>query len=263
MASHIGSVNARALQLLPPHAHTHSQKHPLVPLHDLHLLGLGERSRLRLRVRVSDGDDSYLHMWKNAVDKERKSIDFQNIAHNSPPPPPPNDHDHEDLEKKTLEFHKILQVSKEERDRIQRMQVIDRAAAAIAAARAILNENASRPQTLFQDLNTDTDATGLPAKQQGKLDSLCIPILIRIYCDLLGVLEMGFDFLFFLKFYDCYRYHRTKKHAYCKLPETSGGNVLLGIGKKKIVNLMKRLHIEKRKKMRIANSSIRFVNFAF
>ncbi|KAK7845859.1 protein LIKE EARLY STARVATION, chloroplastic [Quercus suber] len=181
MASHIGSVNARALQLLPPHFHTHSQKHPLVPLHDLHLLGLGlgERSRLRLRVRVSDGDDSYLHMWKNAVDKERKSIDFQNIAHNSPPPPPPpppNDHDHEDLEKKTLEFHKILQVSKEERDRIQRMQVIDRAAAAIAAARAILNENASRPQILFQDLNTDTDATGLPAKQQGtQNESIFVP----------------------------------------------------------------------------------------
>ena len=140
-------------------------------------------------------------MWKNAVDNERKSIDFQNIAHNSPPPP----NDHEDLEKKTLQFHKILQVSKEERDRIQRMQVIDRAAAAIAAARAILNENASRPQTVFQHLNTDTDATGLPTKQQGKFDSLCIPIIFEyIFLLLLGVLEMGLHFFFFLgKFYDC------------------------------------------------------------
>ena len=220
MASHIGSVNPRALQLLPPH--THSQKHPLVavlPLHDLHLLGVGERSRSRLRVRVSDGDDSYLHMWKNAVDNERKSIDFQNIAHNSPPPPPPNPpnpNDHEDLEKKTLEFHKILQVSKEERDRIQRMQVIDRAAAAIAAARAILNENASRPQTLFQHLNTDTDtdATGLPAKQQGKLDSLCIPILFEyIFLLLLGV-GVPF-FIFFGSFMIASDITTQKKYAYC------------------------------------------------
>ena len=211
MASHIGSVNPRALQLLPPH--THSQKHPLVavlPLHDLHLLGVGERSRSRLRVRVSDGDDSYLHMWKNAVDNERKSIDFQNIAHNSPPPP----NDHEDLEKKTLQFHKILQVSKEERDRIQRMQVIDRAAAAIAAARAILNENASRPQTLFQHLNTDTDATGLPAKQQGKLDSLCIPILFEyIFLLLLGV-GVPF-FIFFGSFMIASDITTQKKYAYC------------------------------------------------
>ena len=197
MASHIGSVNPRPLQLLPPHTHTQSQKHPLVvvlPLHDLHLLGeRSTTSRSRLRVRVSNGDDSYLHMWKNAVDNERKSIDFQNIAHNSPPPP----NDHEDLEKKTLQFHKILQVSKEERDRIQRMQVIDRAAAAIAAARAILNENASRPQTVFQHLNTDTDATGLPTKQQGKFDSLCLPIIFEyIFLLLLGVLEMGLHFFF-------------------------------------------------------------------
>lgn len=194
MASHIGGVNPRALQLLPP------QKHPLLlPLHfHLHLLGLGlgvdERttttSRLRLlRVRVSDADDSYLHMWKNAADKERKSIDFQNIALNNSPPPPPPPIDHEDLEKKTVEFQKILQVSKEERDRIQRMQVIDRAAAAIAAARAILNENASTPETasdVFQDFNTEIDATatGLGARQQGKLDSLCIPhLFFGIYCE--------------------------------------------------------------------------------
>ncbi|KAM4115807.1 hypothetical protein ACB094_02G000800 [Castanea mollissima] len=123
-------------------------------------------------------------MWKNAADKERKSIDFQNIAHNNsppPPPPPPPPIDHEDLEKKTVEFQKILQVSKEERDRIQRMQVIDRAAAAIAAARAILNENASTPETasdVFQDFNTEIDATatGLAAKQQGtQNESIFVP----------------------------------------------------------------------------------------
>lgn len=251
MASHIGGVNPRALQLLPP------QKHPLLlPLHfHLHLLGLGvgvgertttttTRSRLRLlRVRVSDADDSYLHMWKNAADKERKSIDFQNIAlNNSPPPPPPIDH--EDLEKKTVEFQKILQVSKEERDRIQRMQVIDRAAAAIAAARAILNENASTPETasdVFQDFNTEIDATatGLAAKQQGKLDSLCIP--------------PPFFLRFIVRIFMIASDITTQKVCLLQLVIVSISKlilltvVLLGIGKKMNEILMKRLHFEKEK----------------
>ena len=46
----------------------------------------------------------------------------------------------ESLEKKTEVFNKILEVPKEERDRIQQLQVIHRAAAAIAAARALIKE---------------------------------------------------------------------------------------------------------------------------
>lgn len=55
----------------------------------------------------------------------------------------------EELERKTIEFQKILEVPKEERDRVQRMQVIDRAAAAIAAARSIIAQNP--PKRLEED----------------------------------------------------------------------------------------------------------------
>lgn len=84
-------------------------------------------------------------MWKRAVDREKKEAEFLKIAENtnaiagsdqiqeSPDP--------EALEKKSHEFQKILEVPREERDRVQRMQVIDRAAAAIAAARALLKDN--------------------------------------------------------------------------------------------------------------------------
>ncbi|RDX58369.1 hypothetical protein CR513_62323, partial [Mucuna pruriens] len=122
------------------------------PYRWVHLLqceGVGKRECARVRVRViaraKESDSSYLDMWKKAVETEKKSTHFNTIAervadaaHDS--------HDSavdDDLEKKTVEFHKLLQVSTEERDRVQRMQVIDRAAAAIAAARALLEERNS------------------------------------------------------------------------------------------------------------------------
>ncbi|KAF8008139.1 hypothetical protein BT93_K1969 [Corymbia citriodora subsp. variegata] len=82
-------------------------------------------------------------MWQKAVERERKSIEFQQIAERSGG----GDGEEggggvEDLEKKNEEFRRILEVPKEERDRVQRIQVIDRAAAAIAAARSIVQENA-------------------------------------------------------------------------------------------------------------------------
>lgn len=98
------------------------------------------RSRGRLRARVSDGGDSssYLDMWRNALDRERKAIEFQQIAGN---PAATEDRSVEEVKKKSEEFEKILEVPSEERDRVQRMQVVDRAAAALAAARAILDED--------------------------------------------------------------------------------------------------------------------------
>lgn len=96
-----------------------------------------------MRAKVPDGGDSYLDMWKNAVDRERKAIDFQKIVENSAGT---DNRSLEEFEKKSEEFQKILEVPKEERDRVQRMQVIDRAAAAIAAARSILEEKGSKPQ---------------------------------------------------------------------------------------------------------------------
>ncbi|XP_061365605.1 protein LIKE EARLY STARVATION, chloroplastic isoform X2 [Gastrolobium bilobum] len=99
-----------------------------------------KRGCVRVRARASGGggESSYLKMWKKAVERDRKNTHFNRIADRVA-----SAYDgsvKEDLEKKTNEFQKLLEVSREERDRIQRMQVIDRASAAIAAARAILKE---------------------------------------------------------------------------------------------------------------------------
>jgi len=102
----------------------------------------GNRTGVRILRVSNEGRESYLDMWKNAVDREKKEKAFEKIAENVVAV----DGEKEkggDLEKKSDEFQKILEVSVEERDRIQRMQVVDRAAAAISAARAILASNNS------------------------------------------------------------------------------------------------------------------------
>ncbi|CAM8932890.1 unnamed protein product [Rhodiola kirilowii] len=128
----------------------------------------GRRTSLRI-VRVSSDDgknktsssstsssSSYLDMWKNAVERGRKDIEFQRIV------PESEVGGDGDLEKKSVEFQKILEVSKEERDRIQRMQVIDRAAAAIAAAKSLLKET-----------TTISSSSSSPVDQEvGELDGL-------------------------------------------------------------------------------------------
>ncbi|KAJ7979966.1 Protein RNA-directed DNA methylation like [Quillaja saponaria] len=74
-------------------------------------------------------------MWKKGVDNERKAIDFQIIVENVAEDDAEDDNPNvEELEKRSKDFNKILEVSSEERDRIQ---VIDRATAAIAVARSI------------------------------------------------------------------------------------------------------------------------------
>ncbi|XVF28748.1 hypothetical protein REPUB_Repub15cG0057100 [Reevesia pubescens] len=108
----------------------------------------GGRSRTNLTiVRVVDGGDSYLDMWKKSVEMERKETDFQKLANNLAKVDDGsgggNVDNKEVMEKKSEEFQKILETPKEERDRIQRMQVIDRAAAAIAAVRSIIKKNDS------------------------------------------------------------------------------------------------------------------------
>lgn len=78
------------------------------------------------------------------MERERKETEFQKIVENSSAGTDGKEEGGEGaevLEKKSSEFQKILEVSDEERDRVQRMQVIDRAAAAIAAARAIVEES--------------------------------------------------------------------------------------------------------------------------
>lgn len=79
-------------------------------------------------------------MWRKAVERERLAIKFNHIKTTTSDDHQQHQGNEDILEKKSSEFEKILQVSSEERDKVQRMQVIDRAAAAIAAARALLNE---------------------------------------------------------------------------------------------------------------------------
>lgn len=106
-------------------------------------------------------------MWKTAVDRERKTVEFQQIAGNLAQTDNDSDDDDDDvtvdLEKKSEDFNKILEVSKEERDRIQRVQVIDRAAAAIAAARDIVREKKSADK----DFKSHESMGGEVEAQQG------------------------------------------------------------------------------------------------
>ncbi|XVF63017.1 hypothetical protein PTKIN_Ptkin09bG0055100 [Pterospermum kingtungense] len=122
------------------------------------------RSRTNLTVaRVVDGGDSYLSMWRKAVEREKKETEFQKLAQNLA-----NDDDdsnEEVLGKKSEEFQKILETPKEERDRIQRMQVIDRAAAAIAAARSIIKKKDSSQRK--KDSKNENVRT-IRAEEEGK-----------------------------------------------------------------------------------------------
>ncbi|XP_065863199.1 protein LIKE EARLY STARVATION, chloroplastic [Euphorbia lathyris] len=121
-------------------------------------------------IRASNDGSSYLDMWKNAVDRQKKTVEFENIAGRIP-----GDEDgtdaagngaaNVDVSKKNDDFQKILEVDTEERDRIQRMQVIDRAAAAIAAARAILKEK--RPLDDEENAVDYDEEPLLESKQEG------------------------------------------------------------------------------------------------
>ncbi|MED6124425.1 hypothetical protein PIB30_058812 [Stylosanthes scabra] len=83
-------------------------------------------------------------MWKKAIERDRKTAHFKRIIDRTSSSPedanPTTLGLGEDLNKKTSDFQELLKVPSDERDRIQRMQVIDRAAAAISAARAILDD---------------------------------------------------------------------------------------------------------------------------
>ncbi|KAE8731557.1 Detected protein of unknown function [Hibiscus syriacus] len=73
------------------------------------------------------------------------------------------------FEKKSQEFQKILETSKEERNRIHRMQVIDRAAAAIAAARFLIqNKDFSRKDDSSSE-NRNTFRVQEDGKQSGSI----------------------------------------------------------------------------------------------
>ncbi|KAA8548703.1 hypothetical protein F0562_000387 [Nyssa sinensis] len=187
MASHFGiyTRGTPRAAVLPPHKAKQSLLFFIEPLEQAKL---SDRSRGRIvqssRIRVSNGGDSYYDMWKKAVDRERKAIEFRKIVENSDGTEDDGGGDGEMeeespevLERKSSEFQKLLEISPEERDRIQRMQVIDRAAAAIAAARSLLKESSSPSKAVSSDLGllgTDISAAegagGLQAQQGGTQD---------------------------------------------------------------------------------------------
>lgn len=93
------------------------------------------------RERTNKGDASYLDTLKIASEDQKSSSSPEPGQEDS------NSTEHpEELERKTRHFEEIQQVPADERDRTQKIQVIDRAAAAIAAAKALLTEN--RPTQL-------------------------------------------------------------------------------------------------------------------
>ncbi|KAL6007282.1 hypothetical protein ACLOJK_032778 [Asimina triloba] len=132
-----------------------------------HLLRRNRGGGGRTQLRVSNSD-SYLGMWKNAVDREKKTQEFEKIAENVSAAPAAHEEDDspEAAQGMTDQFQKILEVPKEERDRVQQMQVIDRAAAAIAAARALLQE--IPPPAKGAVLSADTESSGFEALTAGE-----------------------------------------------------------------------------------------------
>ena len=112
---------------------------------------LGRRRNARVRAAASagggTGGGSYLDMWRKAVERERRSAELARRLQAPTPAEaeaaaaPPV----EVVERRTARFEDLLRVPREERDRVQRRQVIDRAAAALAAARAVLKEPPPAP----------------------------------------------------------------------------------------------------------------------
>ncbi|KAI3814288.1 hypothetical protein L1987_19039 [Smallanthus sonchifolius] len=157
-----------ASQLYLTFAPFHTKKHRFLEIPKRFLFSTESRGK-RFSVRVSDGGDSYLGMWRKAMDRERKQIEFNKIAEES-------GGGVEDLETKSSEFLKILEVPTEERDRVQRIQVIDRAAAAIAVATTLLREERNTVENESFGLGNldDGDDFTVGDSQQGS-DSIGTP----------------------------------------------------------------------------------------
>ncbi|XAR58840.1 hypothetical protein NMG60_11014401 [Bertholletia excelsa] len=114
-----------------------------------------------------------MDMRKKEVERERKEKELKRIAENlarsdgvDGDGKGAEEKNVEDLERKSREFQRILEVPKEERDRVQRMQVIDRAEAAVAAARAILMDSTLSLQNEVSDVSGSIDNLGGTEVQQ-------------------------------------------------------------------------------------------------
>ncbi|KAM7279758.1 hypothetical protein ACFE04_006892 [Oxalis oulophora] len=97
---------------------------------------------LKVKASVNVDDSSYLGMWKKAVDRKRKEDEFKRISENVAEEEEEEEvsrlFSEKEVERKSRDFEKILGVSEKERDVAQQQQTLNRAQAAIAAARAVL-----------------------------------------------------------------------------------------------------------------------------
>lgn len=126
-----------------------------------------------LNFRACDG--SYLSMWKKAKDrreleqlrlhKEEKEKELAAQQQQAQ-----DDVSKRVVEEQTQRFSSLLQVPSEERDKVQRMQVVDRAAAALAAVNALLDEQSSfhntaatLPPAYAQEVSLQRGKTSPPA----------------------------------------------------------------------------------------------------
>ncbi|CAM6100900.1 unnamed protein product [Calypogeia fissa] len=107
------------------------------------------------RVKEGDGGASFLKMWERAKQKNVED-------------------DREDWARREKDFQSMLQIPKEERDRVQRMQVVDRAAAALAAVNALLSEYPNAvPQQ--QSSNQPSNGTSPTSSSSSPTSSKWIP----------------------------------------------------------------------------------------
>eukprot|EP00250_Pteridium_aquilinum_P020990 c25001_g6_i1 orf=193-1965(+) len=96
---------------------------------------------------ITASDESYLSMWKRAKDRQEEEqlrlYNEEKEKQEKEQEAQPQDIEKRLWDEKAQRFSSILQVPSEERDRVQRMQVVDRAVAALAAANALLAEQSS------------------------------------------------------------------------------------------------------------------------
>lgn len=112
---------------------------------------------------------------------EKKETEFQTLTQNLAKVDSDSssggngDENKEVIEKKSQEFQKILETSKEERDWIQRMKVIDRA----AAARSILTKK--DPSPAKKRFRSNENWKTNKAQEDGTNQNICLVTLNAIY----------------------------------------------------------------------------------
>jgi hypothetical protein len=131
------------------------------PSSTLHLL-LYAPSRINLPSYNGRKGKVYLHTWRNATGCKEQRFHLLQVGVVSDQSADVDGG--EPLDLKTEKFNRLQDVPREERDRIQRQQLIDRAAAAIAAARALISE--TRPEQFVPARESGSDGSVASVTQE-------------------------------------------------------------------------------------------------